>query len=58
MLTANVARQPPTPISRPPRVGPTTTMVWAETASAVSTVPGLSRPVRSASLRIRYMAAG
>ena len=58
MLMAKMLRQPPTPISRPPSVGPTTAMVWADTARAVSTPPGLSWPVRSASRRIRYIAAG
>ncbi len=54
MLTAKIARQPAAPMSRPPKVGPITTMVCAETASTVSTPPGRSTPER----RIRYMAAG
>ncbi|GAA4986560.1 hypothetical protein GCM10025734_10870 [Kitasatospora paranensis] len=58
MLTARVARQPPTPISRPPRVGPMTAMVWLATESAVSTPAGLSCPVRRASLRMRCIEAG
>ena len=58
MLTAKMVRQPPSPISRPPRLGPMTAMVWVETARAVSTPVGLSCPVRVDSLRIRYMAAG
>ncbi|GAA3366517.1 hypothetical protein GCM10020366_70440 [Saccharopolyspora gregorii] len=58
MFTANTVRQPPNPISSPPRVGPTTAMVCAEIASAVSTPFGLSRPVRRDSLRIRCIAAG
>ena len=57
-LTAKVARQPPRPISRPPRVGPMTATVWVDTASTVSTLAGLSRPVRSASLRISDIADG
>ena len=41
---ASVRRQPPSPISRPPRVGPITAMVWVEIASAVRMAAGLSRP--------------
>ena len=58
MLIANVARQPPTEISRPPSVGPMTAIVWVVTDSAVSTPAGLAMPVRRASLRMRYIAAG
>nr|WP_279582564.1 hypothetical protein [Fodinicola feengrottensis] len=35
-----------------------TATVWVAIASVVSTPAGLSRPVRVASLRIRYIAAG
>ena len=57
-LTANTARQPPTPISSPPSGGPTTAIVCVETASSVRIPAGLSRPVRCASRRMRYIAAG
>lgn len=58
MLMVKMVRQPPRPISSPPRVGPMTAMVWLATESAVRTPLGLSRPVRRASLRMRYIAAG
>jgi len=45
-------------MSTPPSVGPITAIVWADTDSRVSTEAGLSRPVRSASLRISDIAAG
>ena len=57
-FSANVVRQPPSPISRPPSSGPITAMVWLATARAVSTPPGLSCPVRLASLRSSAIAAG
>lgn len=58
MLTVKTSRQPPAPMSSPPSVGPMTTTPWLATESAVRTPVGLSCPVRSASLRVRYMDAG
>jgi hypothetical protein len=58
MFTARVARQPPARMSRPPRVGPITAIVWFATASTVRTPLGLSCPVRVDSLRMRYIADG
>ena len=57
-LMANVARQPPSSISRPPSVGPITMVVWVAMLSALSTPAGLRTPVRRPSLRIRCMLAG
>ncbi len=57
-LTVKMARQPPTPMRKPPSVGPITDTVCADTASAVRTPAGLSLPVRSASLRVSCIAAG
>ena len=58
MFTAKIVCQPPKPMSSPPSVGPMTAMTWPDTDSAVSTPAGLRSPVRSASLRVRYIAAG
>ena len=57
-FTAKMARQPPRSMSSPPTDGPMTAIVWVATASTVRTPLGLARPVRSDSLRIRYIAAG
>ena len=58
IFTKNVLCQPPISIRRPPNVGPITAIVWLAIAKIVSTLVGLSWPVRSASLRIRYIEAG
>ena len=58
MLTAKTAGQPATPTRNPPSVGPITAIVCVEMAKSVRIAAGLSWPVRSASLRIRYIAAG
>ncbi len=58
MFTTNTARQPATPRSSPPRLGPTTAIVDVAIDSTVSTPSGLSVPVRSASPRISAIAAG
>ena len=57
-FSANVARQPPTAMSRPPRVGPITAMVCVATDSTVSTPAGRSCPVRRPSSRMSVIAAG
>ncbi|MDX3002356.1 hypothetical protein PWY87_11785 [Kribbella solani] len=57
-LMVKMRCQPPRPIRSPPRVGPITAITWFAIERLLRITAGVSIPVRSASLRIKDIAAG